>query len=65
MESSTLFALGARRGFEAGTLLVISDLLTAQRVRIGAEELQAAEHRLGDAALQGLTTLARAAGATQ
>ena len=65
MESSTLFALGARRGFEAGTLLVVSDLLTAQRVRIGAEELQAAEHRLGDAALRGLTTLARAAGATQ
>src|ERR1700761_3279925 len=43
MESSTLFALGARRGFEAGTLLVVSDLLTGERVRIGAEELQAAE----------------------
>jgi DeoD family purine-nucleoside phosphorylase len=64
MESSTLFALGARRGFEAGTLLVVSDLLTGGRVRIGAEELQAAEHRLGEAALLGLT-LARAAGATQ
>src|SRR6476660_3682096 len=55
MESSTLFALGARRGFEAGTLLVVSDLLTGERVRIGAEQLQAAEHRLGDAALRGLT----------
>src|ERR1700761_3755529 len=65
MESSTLFALGARRGFEAGALLVVSDLLTGDRVRIGADELQAAEHRLGDAALLGLTTLAGAAGATQ
>ncbi|HET7050801.1 MAG TPA: hypothetical protein VFI54_21225 [Solirubrobacteraceae bacterium] len=65
MESSTLFALGARRGFEAGTVLVVSDLLTGERVRIGAEELQAAEHRLGEAALLGLTMLAGAAGATQ
>jgi DeoD family purine-nucleoside phosphorylase len=65
MESSTLFALAARRGLEAGALLVVTDLLAGERVRIGAEDLQAAEHRLGDAALQGLTTLARAAGATQ
>ncbi|MGZ6575632.1 MAG: phosphorylase family protein [Solirubrobacteraceae bacterium] len=65
MESSTLFALAARRGFEAGTLLVVTDLLTPGRVRIGPEELRAAEHRLGDAALLGLTTLARAVGATQ
>src|ERR1700745_2713978 len=65
MESSTLFALGARRGFEAGTLLVVSDLLTGERVRIGADELQAAEHRLGEAALLGRAPLARAAGATQ
>ena len=65
MESSTLFALGARRGFEAGALLLVSDLLTGERIRIGADELQAAEHRLGEAALLGLTTLAGAAGATQ
>jgi DeoD family purine-nucleoside phosphorylase len=65
MESATLFALGARRGFEAGALLVVSDLLSGERVRIGAEELEAAEHRLGEAALLGLTTAARAAGATR
>jgi DeoD family purine-nucleoside phosphorylase len=65
MESATLFALGARRGFEAGALLVVSDLLSGERVRIGAEELKAAEHRLGEAALVGLTTAARAAGATR
>ena len=65
MESSTLFALAARRGFEAGALLVVTDLLAGERVRIGADDLQAAEHRLGDAALKGLTTLAQAAGATQ
>ena len=65
MESATLFALGARRGFEAGALLVVSNLLSGERVRIGAEELKAAEHRLGEAALLGLTTAARAAGATR
>jgi uridine phosphorylase len=65
MESSTLFALAARRGFEAGALLLVTDLLAGERVRIEAEELRAAEHRLGDAALLGLTALAQAAGATQ
>jgi hypothetical protein len=44
---------------------VVTDLLSPDRIRIGTEELRAAEHRLGDAALLGLTTLARAAGATQ
>ncbi|HEX4673491.1 MAG TPA: hypothetical protein VH279_14540 [Solirubrobacteraceae bacterium] len=62
MESSTLFALAARRGFEAGALLVVTDLLAPERVRIGSDELRAAEHRLGAAALAGLTTLARAPG---
>jgi DeoD family purine-nucleoside phosphorylase len=65
METATLFALAARRGFEAASLLVVSDLLTPERVRIGSEELRAAEHEMGDAALQGLTALARAAGAAQ
>ena len=46
----------------AGSLLVVSDLLTPERVRIDSEELRAAEHRLGDAALLALTTLAGAAG---
>lgn len=60
MESSALFALAARRGFEAGALLVVSDLLLGERVRIGSDELRAAEHRLGDAALAALATLAGA-----
>jgi DeoD family purine-nucleoside phosphorylase len=63
MESATLFALAARRGFEAGAVLAVSDLLAPRRVRIGDEELRAAEHRLGDAAMVGLTTLARAGAA--
>ena len=65
MESSTLFALAARRGFAAGAVLVVTDLLAPERVRIGSDELRAAEHRLGDAALAGLTRLARAPGSTQ
>ena len=65
MESATLFALAQRRGFEAGSLLVVSDLLTPERARIGSEDLRAAEHHMGDAALLGLTTLARAAGIAQ
>jgi DeoD family purine-nucleoside phosphorylase len=65
MESATLFALAARRGFEAGALLVVTDLLSPERVRIGAEELRAAELRLGEASMLGLTALARAGAATQ
>ena len=65
MESATLFALAARRGFAAGAVLVVTDLLAPERVRIGSDELRTAEHRLGDAALAGLTRLARAPGSTQ
>jgi uridine phosphorylase len=65
MESATLFALAPRRGFEAGTLLVVSDLVRPARVRIAPEGLRAAERRLGEAALLALTTLGRAAGAAQ
>jgi DeoD family purine-nucleoside phosphorylase len=61
MESSALFALAARRGFEAGTLLVVSDLLVPERVRIGTDELRAAEHRLGEAALAAIARAAEAA----
>lgn len=61
MESSALFALAAHRGFVAGTLLVVSDLLVGERVRIGTDELRAAEHRLGEAALAALAAMAGAA----
>jgi DeoD family purine-nucleoside phosphorylase len=65
MESSTLFALAAKRGFEAGSLLVVSDLLVPERVRIDVEDLRAAEHRLGEAALLALAALDATADAAQ
>jgi uridine phosphorylase len=64
MESATLFALAARRGLEAGALLIVSDLLGSERVRIETDALRQAEHRLGQAALDALSTLAQAADAT-
>jgi DeoD family purine-nucleoside phosphorylase len=63
MESATLFALAAKRGLRAGSLLVVSDQLAPPRVRISPEELRAAEQRMGEAALLALAALARSAGA--
>jgi DeoD family purine-nucleoside phosphorylase len=63
MESATLFALAARRGLRAGSLLVVSDQLVPTRVRISPEGLQAAELRMGEAAVHALDALAQAAGA--
>ncbi len=57
METATLFALAARRGIRAAAVLIVTDLLLPERIRIGAEELRAAEHRLGELALRGLTRL--------
>jgi DeoD family purine-nucleoside phosphorylase len=54
MESATLFALAARRGFEAGALLIVSDVLLPPRTRIAADALREAEHRLGDVAAAAL-----------
>ena len=56
MEAATLFALAAKRGFEAGALLIVSDLLGSERVRIETDALRDAEHRLGQAALDALST---------
>jgi DeoD family purine-nucleoside phosphorylase len=50
MEAATLFALAARRGFAAGALLIVSDLILPERRRIDVESLRAAELRLGQAA---------------
>ncbi|HTU87430.1 MAG TPA: hypothetical protein VMF57_17760, partial [Solirubrobacteraceae bacterium] len=50
MEAATLFALAARHRVQAAALLVVSDLVLPDRVRIGAEELQVAERRMGEAA---------------
>jgi DeoD family purine-nucleoside phosphorylase len=55
MEASTLYALAVRRGLDAAALLVVSDLVLPARVRIGQDELRAAERRMGRAALRALT----------
>jgi uridine phosphorylase len=54
MEAATLFALAARRGFEAGAALIVSDLVLPERRRIATEELRAAEHALGELAVRAL-----------
>lgn len=54
MEAATLFALAVRRGLEAGVVLVVSDLLRPDRVRIGEDALRDAERRLGETALRAL-----------
>jgi DeoD family purine-nucleoside phosphorylase len=58
MEAATLFALAAARDFQAAALLVVSDLVLPTRVRIGQEDLRAAEERMGRAALQSLSEIA-------
>jgi uridine phosphorylase len=50
MEAASLLALAARRGFAAGVLLIVSDLVLPKRHRIGTAELRAAEQRLGEVA---------------
>jgi len=50
METATLFALARRRGLQAASLLLVSDLLIPRRTRITAEALRAAERRLGELA---------------
>jgi len=55
MEAATLFALASARAVQAAALLVVSDLVLPQRVRIGQEALRAAERRMGEAALRALT----------
>jgi uridine phosphorylase len=57
MESATLFALAARRGLQAASLLIVSDLLFPARVRIETEALRAAEQRIGELAVLGLAEL--------
>ncbi len=60
MEAATLFTLAAARGVEAAALLVVSDIVLPERVRIGQDELRAAEGRMGAAALRALTAGAQA-----
>jgi DeoD family purine-nucleoside phosphorylase len=54
METATLFALASRRGIAAGSLLLVSDVLAPDRIRIAADALRAGEQRLGELALSAL-----------
>lgn len=60
MESAALYALAARHGLRAASLLAVSDLVTPRRVRIDPDELRAAEERLGAVALRALSATAAA-----
>jgi DeoD family purine-nucleoside phosphorylase len=51
METATLFTLASKLGVQAGSLLLVSDLLQPERTRIEPEELQHGEVRLGTIAV--------------
>jgi DeoD family purine-nucleoside phosphorylase len=55
METATLFALAARRGLQAATLLIVTDVLLPTRRRIDTESLRAAERRSGELAVRALS----------
>ena len=55
MECAAIFALAARLEIDAAAVLVVSDLLGAKRIRIGPDELLAAERRMGELAIRALT----------
>jgi purine-nucleoside phosphorylase len=55
METATLFALAAKREFEATALLVVSDLVLPVRARIEQDDLRAAERRMGEMAVRALS----------
>jgi uridine phosphorylase len=54
METATLFALARSRPLRAASILAVSDVLSPARLRIAPTELEAAELRLGRAALTAL-----------
>jgi DeoD family purine-nucleoside phosphorylase len=54
MESATLFALAARHEFDAGAVLLVSDLVLPERARIDPEALADGERRMGGLAVAAL-----------
>lgn len=60
METATLFALARRRRLPAAAILIVSDLLVPERVRIGPDRLESAEQRLGAVAVSALSLWADA-----
>ena len=59
MESATLFALAAARNVKAATLLLVTDLLFPERIRICEDALHDGERRMGETALLALIAPAR------
>lgn len=57
MEAAAVLAVARRRGLRGGCLLVVTDLLAGDRVRIDAEALTAAGERLGRVAAAALADL--------
>ncbi len=54
METATLFAVARRRSLQAAAVLLVSDLVLGERVRLSEEALRDGERRLGEAALSAL-----------
>lgn len=50
METATLFAIASRRGLEAASLLLVSDVVVPSRLRIEPDALRDGEQRLGEVA---------------
>jgi DeoD family purine-nucleoside phosphorylase len=55
METATLFALARRRSLRAASLLLVSDVLVPEHIRIEPDALQDGERRLGDVAMRALS----------
>jgi uridine phosphorylase len=55
METATLFALAGRRSLRAASLLLVSDVVLPDRVRISEDALREGERTLGEVAVQALT----------
>jgi DeoD family purine-nucleoside phosphorylase len=55
METATLFALSARRGLRAGSVLLVSDRVLPRRDRLSIENLRDGERRLGELAAAALS----------
>lgn len=55
MGTATLFALGRRRRLRTASVLLVSELLLSERVRIDEEALHDGERRLGEAAMEALS----------
>ena len=65
MEAAAMFALATRREFAAGAVLIVSDVLSPPRTRIGADALAAAELRLGTVATAALGAEPASAGSAE